>query len=121
MSTSINPISTGITPATTATPGTTTSANPTGSGLTQTANMNTFLTLLVAQLKNQDPLQPTDGTQFVSQLAEFSSLEQEIGINTNTQSTAQELQQLIASQSTPTTGTTGSSVTNNSTSGTTNQ
>jgi flagellar basal-body rod modification protein FlgD len=31
--------------------------------------------LLIAQLKNQDPLQPTDNTQFVTQLAQFSSLQ----------------------------------------------
>jgi flagellar basal-body rod modification protein FlgD len=39
-----------------------------------------FLQLLVAQLKNQDPMNPTDSTQFVSQLAQFSELEQVIGI-----------------------------------------
>lgn len=39
-----------------------------------------FLQLLVAQLKNQDPLNPTDSTQFVSQLAQFSELEQVIAI-----------------------------------------
>lgn len=37
-----------------------------------------FLQLLVAQLQNQDPLNPQDGTQFVSQLAQMSSLEQEL-------------------------------------------
>ena len=42
------------------------------------ANENTFLKLLVAQLKNQDPLNPQDGTQFVAQLAQFSGLEQSI-------------------------------------------
>jgi flagellar basal-body rod modification protein FlgD len=42
----------------------------------------TFLTLLVTQLKNQDPLNPTDSTQFVSELAQFSSLEQLMNINT---------------------------------------
>lgn len=36
-----------------------------------------FLTLLVAQLKNQDPLNPVDNSQFVSQLAQFSALQQE--------------------------------------------
>jgi flagellar basal-body rod modification protein FlgD len=40
-----------------------------------------FLQLLVAQLQNQDPLNPMDGTQFVSQLAQFSELEQMIGVN----------------------------------------
>lgn len=42
------------------------------------ANENTFLKLLVAQLKNQDPSKPQDGTQFVAQLAQFSGLEQSI-------------------------------------------
>ncbi|MCB2147960.1 MAG: flagellar hook assembly protein FlgD [Deltaproteobacteria bacterium] len=37
---------------------------------------NDFLTLLVAQLKNQDPLNPSDSTEFTAQLAQFSSLEQ---------------------------------------------
>ena len=44
------------------------------------ANENTFLQLLVAQIKNQDPLQPADSIQFLSQLAQFSQLEQLIGI-----------------------------------------
>ncbi len=39
-------------------------------------NGQTFLLLLVTQMKNQDPLNPQDPTAFVSQLAEFSSLEQ---------------------------------------------
>src|SRR3954466_8879803 len=46
------------------------------SGVDALANKDTFLKLLVAQLKNQNPLSPTDGTQFVTQLAQFSSLEQ---------------------------------------------
>ena len=44
------------------------------------ATENTFLQLLVAQIKNQDPLQPADSIQFLSQLAQFSQLEQLIGI-----------------------------------------
>ncbi|MGP8243195.1 MAG: flagellar hook assembly protein FlgD [Bryobacteraceae bacterium] len=42
-----------------------------------------FLQLLVAQLQNQDPLNPTDSTQFVSQLAQFSELEQVMGIRSD--------------------------------------
>lgn len=40
-----------------------------------------FLKLLVAQLQNQDPLNPQDNHEFVAQLAQFSSLEQTVGIN----------------------------------------
>lgn len=47
----------------------------TSSGTTQT-----FLQLLVAQLKNQDPMNPADGMQFVTELAQFSQLEQTIAI-----------------------------------------
>ena len=47
-------------------------------GTDHLANEQTFLQLLVAQLQNQDPLQPADGLQFVSELAEFSSLEQAV-------------------------------------------
>jgi len=44
-------------------------------------NGNDFMTLLVAQLKNQDPTNPMDPTQFVTQLVQFNSLEQLISIN----------------------------------------
>jgi flagellar basal-body rod modification protein FlgD len=39
-----------------------------------------FLQLLVAQIKNQNPLNPADGVEFLTQLAQFSSLEQMMGI-----------------------------------------
>lgn len=37
---------------------------------------NAFLQLLVAQLKNQDPMSPMDSNQFISQMAQFSTVEQ---------------------------------------------
>jgi flagellar basal-body rod modification protein FlgD len=72
------------------------------------ANENTFLQLLVAQIKNQDPTNPTDAVQFLSQLAQFSQLEQLIGIR-------QELQPPAASTSTtnPSGSTTGAAATAN--------
>ncbi len=42
-----------------------------------------FLNLLITQLQNQDPLNPTDSTEFTAQLAQFSSLEQLNNVNTN--------------------------------------
>ncbi len=44
-------------------------------------SQNTFLTLLITQLKNQDPMNPQDSSQFVAQLASFSSLEQMTQLN----------------------------------------
>src|SRR5262245_41585534 len=62
------------------------SVNPTAAMTTSTSNQlpsskaqdqkNQFLQLLVAQLKGQNPLDPLDGTQFVTQLAQFSSVEE---------------------------------------------
>lgn len=52
------------------------SSSPTSTtGTDSLANQNTFLQLLVAQLKNQDPTQPMEGTTFVTQLAQFSDLQ----------------------------------------------
>ncbi len=48
---------------------------------TLSADLNTFLQLLTTQMQNQDPLSPTDPTQFVAQLAQFSSVEQAIQTN----------------------------------------
>ncbi|MDU3801908.1 flagellar hook assembly protein FlgD [Paraclostridium bifermentans] len=44
-------------------------------------NKDLFLKLLVAQMSNQDPLNPQDPTQYVTQLAQFSSLEQMQNLN----------------------------------------
>jgi len=48
---------------------------------TDSLDYNSFLTLLIAQMKNQDPTKPTDPSQFVAQLASFSSVEQAIKTN----------------------------------------
>lgn len=42
---------------------------------------NSFLRLLVAQMKNQDPMKPIDATQYVSQIAAFSNVEQAVQTN----------------------------------------
>ncbi len=49
----------------------------------QFVSQNTFLTLLITQLQNQDPMNPQDSSQFVTQLAQFSSLEQMTQLNQN--------------------------------------
>src|SRR6188768_4595821 len=62
---------------------TTTSAAALGGALNSNPAMgrDAFLKLLVAQLKNQDPLKPQDNSAFVAELAQFSSLEQSMGVN----------------------------------------
>lgn len=59
-------------------------------GTTSSLGKEDFLTLLVAQLENQDPLDPQDNTEFVAQMAQFSALEQQITTNEN-------LEELISS------------------------
>jgi flagellar basal-body rod modification protein FlgD len=65
---------------------TTTSNNATGQDATEAssqfnADFQTFLKLLTTQLQYQDPLQPLEATQFVTQLAQFSGVEQQIATN----------------------------------------
>jgi len=50
---------------------------------------NSFLNLLVAQMKNQDPTNPMDSTEYVAQLASFSQVEQSVQINTKLESLLQ--------------------------------
>ena len=46
-----------------------------------TLGQEQFLTLLVAQMQNQDPLNPADATEFTAQLAQYSQLEQLFNLN----------------------------------------
>ncbi len=52
------------------------SSTPSVTATTQPLGQDAFLKLLMAQLSNQDPLNPTSGTEFVTQLAQFSMVEQ---------------------------------------------
>lgn len=61
----------------------------------QTGNLakeEVFLQLLVVQLKNQNPLDPADGTEFVAQLAQFSQLEQTLGMRNELKSIRETLE-----------------------------
>ena len=61
---------------------------PTGANSTTTSTSKTavdyqsFLKLLIAEMKNQDPTKPMDSTQYVAQLATFSQVEQSVQTNT---------------------------------------
>jgi flagellar hook assembly protein FlgD len=57
-----------------------TASNTTKAAAPSTLGQDAFLKLLVAQLQHQDPLNPTDGMTFVSQLAQFSELEATLGM-----------------------------------------
>ena len=103
------------TPAIAANPTTTTTPTPTAvnssSSITNPnapgslTNETTFLQLLMAQVQNQDPMNPTDSTQFVGQLVSFSQLEQLLGINQGVQTLVTD----ASPTSTPTTPTTPTS------------
>ena len=48
---------------------------------TDSLGKDAFMTLLVTQMQNQDPLNPSTDTEFIGQLAQFSSLEQMENLN----------------------------------------
>jgi len=81
-------------------------------GGTPAPSEEVFLQLLVSQIQNQDPLNPTDSTQFVSQLAQFSELEQVIAIRSD-------IETAMSENSTNPATPTDASTTNNSTSSST--
>ena len=57
------------------------------------AQKEAFLKLLVAQIKNQNPMNPADGVEFLSQLAQFSQLEQMLAIRSELETIRQNLTQ----------------------------
>ena len=84
---------------TASTPETQTPQQPSG---TDGINKEAFLKLLTAQLQNQDPLAPADGTQFVSQLAGFAQLEQTIAMKQDLAAIREALARNAAGQATTT-------------------
>lgn len=80
------------TSSTTAATTTSTTSNAATDQTKLTGDLNRFLTLLVTQLQNQDPLQPLDANQFTSQLVQFASVEQQINQNAS-------LEKLLTAQS----------------------
>ena len=80
--------------ATTSKAATSSAANSTSTSTSSTAanglGETDFLNLLITQLKNQDPLNPMKDTEFIAQLASFSSLQQMQQMNTNFSSFTQQ-------------------------------
>jgi flagellar basal-body rod modification protein FlgD len=64
---------------------------------------NMFLQLLVAQIKNQDPMSPSDGVQFLTQLAQFQQLEQSMNMGQDISAVRGDLDKLVQTGTTPTT------------------
>ena len=96
--TSVNPLA-----AAAATTPTNNTSSTLASATDPLANEQTFLQMFVAQLQNQDPLNPADGTQFITQLAQFSSLEQLMSIDKGITAINTTLTGLGTTPSTPTT------------------
>jgi flagellar basal-body rod modification protein FlgD len=78
-------------------------ASTTSNALTTSAlgNETTFLQLLVTEIKNQDPTQPMDSTTFLTQLAQFSQLEQMAGIRQDIETGTYDAPASTANTSTP--------------------
>ena len=68
-------------PQASSTSGSTSASTSSSTPSATTVNYNEFLQLLVQELKNQDPSSPSDPTQFVSQIATFSNVEQAVQSN----------------------------------------
>lgn len=75
-----------------ATSGNTTSGNTPAKTDTPASQKQMFLQLLVAQIKNQNPLNPADGAAFLAQLATFTQVEETLGMRQELES----IHQLLA-------------------------
>jgi flagellar hook assembly protein FlgD len=71
------------------------SASSSSSSSSNTVNEDTFLQLLVSELQNQDPTNPTDSTEFVTQLAEFQQLTTSMNMATTVSNIQTDTDQLV--------------------------
>lgn len=78
----------------------TSTAATTETGTDRLANKEVFLQLLVAQLKNQNPLDPADGIEYVSQLAQFTQLEQSMNMNQELQTIRETIENAVGTTET---------------------
>ena len=69
--------------ALTASNGTSSATTSSNAAAQLTGNENTFLKMLMTQLKNQDPTSPLDTSQFTTELVQFSGVEQQISTNSS--------------------------------------
>jgi flagellar basal-body rod modification protein FlgD len=76
----------------------TSGSGATASSATAPVTESMFLQLLVAQLQNQDPTDPADSTQFVTQLAQFQTMEQSMNQGTNIAGILSDLNQMVTAQ-----------------------
>lgn len=65
-----------------------TQASSASTGMAGSLNEGDFLNLMMDQMKNQDPLNPSDPTQYMGELASFSSLDEQIQIQESSSETA---------------------------------
>jgi len=99
MATGVTSLTGGSTSQTTAT-----AASPAAAG-----TQSMFLQLLVAQLQNQDPTNPMDTTNMVTQLAEVQQLQETMGLSQNVSSILQDLNQMTGNTGTASSTTAASS------------
>jgi flagellar basal-body rod modification protein FlgD len=76
----VDPAASGLTP--------TGSGSPTTTGLNQLDNSQTFLNLLVAQLKNQNPDNPSDPTAFMTEIAQLTAVQSQTNLAAEEQTVA---------------------------------
>ena len=91
----MSPAISGTNPSSTTSGGSTPPAGSTASTDGSVVTKNMFLQLLVAQIKNQDPLNPTDGVQFLTQLAQFQQLEQSMNMGQDISAVRGDLDKLV--------------------------